>query len=98
MALKKDKLTAYGVVAQYWRIRTMHINLKAQQASISLELYLDQESSLASQPLESRNYHIGTAEIPFAFTPERQETENIYEIAYGLIKQIDPDLNGAIDV
>jgi len=97
MALQKSKLTQYGVSANYWRIRSLFIDLKAERATAVLELYLTSETS-GSAPLEARSYMFGTEANPFPFTAIAMDAKNAYKIAYDAIKLADPFLADAADV
>ena len=44
MALIKEKMTQFGMVANYWRVGMISIDRHRQEASYSLELYLSKDA------------------------------------------------------
>lgn len=92
MALIKEKLTKFGVTANYWRIRSVSINHHAKQALITVDLLLDEKQHV---PLETKNYTV--TDPSFVFTTKNMVEANYVQLAYEFIRATDPDLSGAVN-
>jgi len=102
MALEKEKLTKYGVVAKYWKITQFLITANSLKADkLKVELYVSKDASDTGQKALAEhvyNWPIMTddALIPSPFSG-KTETANVYVLAYTWLKTR-PEFADAIDV
>lgn len=95
MALIKTKMTELGVEATYWKINMISIDRLNGVGSISLALYLNKEQSKSNTTnfFEDKVYFINRSIYPDVF---ENMTNNVYNIAYNHIKEIDDYFKDAI--
>lgn len=99
MALQKEFKTRYGLVANYWRVEMITIDKRRKEGSISLNLYLDGQTTDV-EFLESKAVSLNELEDKAIFDTYfiSGEYEDIYNACYECVKFLDPFFKDATDV
>ena len=95
MALRKEKLTKYGIAGEYWRVAQTNIDWTTMNTHIDVLLYVDQNvRALGNEPVDSMSFDVN---ITNYIGLEIGAAYNIAAIVYGILKTF-PYFSDAEDV
>lgn len=99
MAFGISILTAFGVLALYWKIRLLtRINSGDGPVDIIVDGYADQQSRLdGAPPLSQRSYQASAAALDAIEVPEETEDKEVAR-AYVWLKNNITEFSGAVDL
>jgi hypothetical protein len=93
MALQKNKIMMNGILANYWRIRSISLDVDSKVLEVVISLYLDKNARIAgAKPFVGQDKHF------ILELTKDQMVLNLQELAYALIKEkateMVPNLDG----
>ncbi len=113
MAFRKEKVTEYGITAEYWKVTAITTDKESKRGSFIVSLYKDEESSHNSAKSFEGRYVNAFMDLPFDITEEERsniaderyekyfalgnEYTDQYEACYHMAKELDPYFADAED-